>query len=127
MGVLLLSPKTKLKPMLMRHHAVRAKRLLLLMIAVCATLTSWAQNAANPDQGGNGSENAPHAFEFQNGNLHGGNSHFLEHHSIPYRLTMSSLTVGQTYRVGIRFDALESGWVAIDYITNIENVTPHTY
>ena len=32
--------------MLMRHHAVRARRLLLLMIAVCASLTtSWAQTA----------------------------------------------------------------------------------
>ena len=87
----------------------------------------WAQTAENPQQGSNGSALAPHAVTFQNGNLHSGNAHFLEGHSIPYQLVMTGLTPGNQYVIRIAMDALEGGAAAIDYVTSIHNLTPHDY
>jgi hypothetical protein len=106
------------------------KVLLTLLLSLASTsifAQGGAPNAANVEQGANGSLDAPHAVTFQNGNLHGGNSHFLEGHSIPYRLVMSNLTIGNVYVITVAMDALEGGWVAIDYVTGYNNLTPHNF
>ena len=106
----------------------RQWRLLLLLLGTFFMNTlSFSQTAENPKQGSNGSQDAPHAVTFQNGNLHSGNAHFLEGHSIPYQLVMTGLVPGDQYILKIGMDALEGGAVAIDYVTSIFNLTPHTF
>src|SRR5688572_32350209 len=90
--------------------------LLLLLGTFFMNTLSFSQTAENPQQGSNGSADAPHAVTFQNGNLHSGNAHFLEGHSIPYHLVMTGLTPGNQYILKIGMDALEGGAVAIDYV-----------
>ncbi|HEX6192224.1 MAG TPA: hypothetical protein VFZ42_07665, partial [Chitinophagaceae bacterium] len=101
--------------------------LLLLLGTFFINTLSFSQTAENPQQGSNGSADDPHAVTFQNGNLHSGNAHFLEGHSIPYHLVMTGLTPGNQYILRIGMDALEGGAVAIDYVTSIFNLTPHTF
>jgi|GEM_PF-6676112 len=109
------------------QEAVSAPLLLCVATIFLLKTQAGAQTAENPEQGANGSAAAPHDVTFQNGNLHGGNSHFLEGHSIPYHLVMTGLTAGNDYIIKIGMDALESGAAAIDYVTSIHNLTPHTY
>jgi hypothetical protein len=61
-----------------------------------------------------------HAAQWQNGNLGSSNSAFAEGDSVPYRATFSNLTVGQTYKVDVEWDATQSSHHALDYITSFD-------
>ena len=61
-----------------------------------------------------------HAAQWQTGNLGSSNSAYSEGDSVPYRATFSNLTVGQTYKVDLEWDATQSGHHALDYITGFD-------
>jgi hypothetical protein len=61
-----------------------------------------------------------HAAQWQNGNLGSSNSAYAEGDSVPYRATFSNLTVGQTYKVDVEWDATQSSHHALDYITSFD-------
>jgi uncharacterized repeat protein (TIGR01451 family) len=54
---------------------------------------------------------------WQNGNLNANNASYREGDSVPYRVTVSGLTVGQTYKVSIDYATTVSGKHAVDYLT----------
>lgn len=59
-----------------------------------------------------------HAAQWQTGNLGSSNSSYAEGESVPYRAKFINLTVGQTYRVDLEWDATQSGLHALDHITS---------
>ncbi len=61
-----------------------------------------------------------HAEQWQTGNLGSNNSAYAEGDSVPYRATFSNLTVGQTYKVDVEWDATQSSHHALDYITSFD-------
>src|SRR5688572_13680987 len=46
---------------------------------------------------------------WQNGNLHGGNSHFAEGESVPYRVILTNLASGSVYTVSLGYDIRQGG------------------
>ena len=62
---------------------------------------------------------------WQNGNLGPTQSHYAEGYSVPYRLIMENLTVGQEVRLILEFDMRHSGKNALDYITGYNRMEPH--
>ena len=109
---------------LKQHHYLDLTRPFLLALGSLLFFSNniISQTANNPKQGSNGKAAVPQAVTFQNGNLHSGNAHFLEGHSIPYQLVMTGLTPGAQYIIKIGMDALESGAAALDYVTSIQTI-----
>lgn len=56
--------------------------------------------------------------QWQNGNLGPSNSSYFEGDSVPYRATLSGLTIGETYSLLLDWDTTQSGKHAIDTLTN---------
>ncbi len=77
--------------------------------------------AINIDQCANGGVGSPPVpctgSAWQNGNLNGNQAHYYEGDSVPYRVTVSDLTPGQTYTVTLSWATTKSGKHAIDYLT----------
>ncbi|WP_454824038.1 HYR-like domain-containing protein, partial [Portibacter marinus] len=85
------------------------------------------QAAVNIDQGSNGKlPNVKSPVDFQNGNLNVNNSHFVEGHSVPYRVHMKNLVLCEPVRITIEWDALQSGHIATDFLTHYQGLEPHT-
>jgi hypothetical protein len=83
-------------------------------------------SSANIDQARNGTASAPISpVHFQNGNAGAQNSHYLEGHSIPYRVRLDGLTPG-THTVVIGWDIRQGGKNALDYITSPNRLEPHS-
>src|ERR1043166_1061882 len=104
-------------------------RSVALMAAVILCLPPAARAAgnssANIDQARNGTASAPISpVHFQNGNAGAQNSHYLEGHSIPYRVRLDGLTPG-THTVVIGWDIRQGGKNALDYITSPNRLEPH--
>src|ERR1044072_3028422 len=104
-------------------------RSVALMAAVILCLPPAARAAgnssANIDQARNGTASAPISpVHFQNGNAGAQNSHYLEGHSIPYRVRLDGLTPG-THTVVIGWDIRQGGKNALDYITSPNRPEPH--
>ena len=59
-----------------------------------------------------------HPENWQNGNLGTNNSDYAEGDSVPYRTIASNLTVGETYKLQLEWDATQSGKHALDYPTS---------
>jgi len=102
------------------------KRLLLLMCAICMTYTAFSQSA-NMDQGANGQLASPTAITWQNGNLNSNNSHYIEGQSVPYRIVMAGLPVGDTITMTLNFDITHGAKYAIDFITGYDWLQPHNF
>src|ERR1041385_2700855 len=105
-------------------------RSVALMAAVILFLPPAARAAgnssANIDQARNGTASAPISpVHFQNGNAGAQNSHYLEGHSIPYRVRLDGLTPG-THTVVIGWDIRQGGKNALDYITSPNRLEPHS-
>ena len=93
---------------------------------VRSTRSVAAPPAANLDQIRNGRVEAPvNPGAWVNGNIGGSTAHFVEGHSIPYRVVMTSMPIGQTVVLEIEYDIKHSGKHAIDFITNYNNIEPH--
>ncbi len=80
----------------------------------------------NLDQGENGDIGSPISPVFwQNGNLNPNNSHFVEGHSVPYRATFKDVPTCVPIRLTLEWDVLQSGHLALDFITNYQQLEPH--
>lgn len=55
-----------------------------------------------------------------NGNLNSNQAHYLEGQSVPYRMKLSDLTVGNSYTVTIGYDTTQGGKHALDYLTSYD-------
>src|SRR2546430_13059031 len=81
--------------------------------------------SANIDQARNGTASAPISpVHFQNGNAGAQNSHYLEGHSIPYRVRLDGLTPG-THTVVIGWDIRHGGKNPLDYIPGPNRLEHH--
>jgi hypothetical protein len=58
------------------------------------------------------------ANQWQNGNLNGQQAHYNEGQSVPYRLRLSNLIVGDSNTVTIEWDTTQQGKHALDYLTD---------
>ena len=85
---------------------------------------------ADLDQARNGAANSPISpVDYQNGNAGSSNSHYIEGHSIAYRLYLTNLTTSapaDTHSVVIEWDIKHSSRNSIDYITRVDRLQPHT-
>src|SRR5687768_7611444 len=80
--------------------------------------------AADLDQGENGSATSPKTIFWQNGNLGPSGAHFAEGYSIPYRMRISSLKGNATdiHTLIIEWDTKDQNGHALDYITHYYNL-----
>src|SRR5205809_522391 len=94
------------------------KRMLLIMYLSLGTfLVSKGQSAgANLDQGSNDAYTTPMSpMAWVNGNLNPNQAHYIERHSVPYRLVMSNMPINQVVTVTLGFDLVNSGRYALDF------------
>jgi hypothetical protein len=97
----------------------------LILTALCLPATVFAAPAGSIDQAKNGSASAPTSpVEWVNGNLGSQNSHYATSYSVPFRVTLSDLSVG-AHTVEIEWDIKHSGKHAYDYITDYNRFEPH--
>ncbi len=107
-----------------------ATRVLVLMIGFCVcAIPVVAQKVmaplANPDldQCANGPQSGPYlpctGANWQNGNLNGGNSQYVEGQSVTYRSIYTG-TVGNSGSLLIEYDTTKSGKHAMDYLTSFD-------
>ena len=99
----------------------------VLSAGLIAFIESGTAHAASVDlwQARNGSMSSPTSpVEWVKGNVGPANSHYIEGHSIPYRLVMSDLTNGP-HRVIIEWDTRQKGKHALDFITHYNRLLPH--
>jgi len=87
-------------------------------------------SGGNLDQGANGElttdlSQIQNPVDWVNGDLNAGNSHYIEGHSVPYRLILTGLSLGP-HIVHIEWDIRDQGKAALDYITQFERLEPHT-
>jgi hypothetical protein len=79
------------------------------------------------DQGRNGTAASPtDPVDMQNGNAGASNAHYLEGHSIPYRIVLGGLAAG-SHNLKIEWDIRDSSKNSIDYITHYQRLLPHTW
>src|SRR3972149_5697585 len=84
-----------------------------------------APPAGNLDQVRNGTVISPiDPPNWVNGNLNASQSHYVEGHSIPYRLVLTNLGIG-AHNVKIEWDIKHSDKQALDYITHYQRLLPH--
>ncbi len=85
---------------------------------------AWAQNN-NLDQIRNGAFSSRlDPPNWVNGNAGAQTAHYLEGHSIGYRLVLRNLTAGP-HTVVIGWDVRDNGKNALDYISHYQNLLPH--
>lgn len=88
---------------------------------VASTVFTDAPSKADLDQGRNGTIDVPISpVEWVNGNLNENQSHYVEGFSIPYRLVMTDLPIGEEVTLTLAYDAKHSGAHAIDWLTHYE-------
>lgn len=77
-------------------------------------------------QAKNGPGLAQGPVSWVNGNVNIGESHYLEGHSIPYRIVMHSLpTDGTEIELVIGYDVKRNGKHAVSYLTHYQRLDPH--
>ena len=91
------------------------------------TALAAPSSGANLDQIRNGSAGAPISpGQWANGNAGSANAHYVEGYSVPYRVVMTNLPIGQEVTISIRYDTqLDGGKHAIDYMTHYYRLEPH--
>jgi hypothetical protein len=100
---------------------------LLVSLATVLTGTGASSFAASADlwQARNGPYYSPTTpVQWAKGNAGPDNSHFIEGHSIPYRMVMTGLTNGP-HTLVVEWDTKQKGKHAIDYVTHYNRLTPH--
>lgn len=98
---------------------------LFIIVTTLITKTSFGQ-AANIDQIRNSLtyDNSTDPF-WVNGNAGASNSHYMEGHSIAYRVLLTGLTSGKTYSIILGYDTKHSDHMALDYLTHYQRLEPH--
>ena len=96
-----------------------------LLAPVNYALAQKVTGAANLDQIRNGTATVPISpANWVNGNAGASNAHYLEGHSIGYRMVITNLKPGE-HTVIIGYDIRDGGKNGIDYITQYQNLIPH--
>ena len=107
---------------------MRRKKLLLtatLLASFAVSVFGHYPPYADLWQGKNGSVNSPFgSVTWTAGNGGSTNAHYLEGHSIPYRIVITELDPG-AHNLRIRWDVRQAGKHAIDYITHYDRLHPH--
>ena len=91
------------------------------------TTTTFTDPSDSLNQCGNGTLASPDPTpcqsdsEWENGNLGASKSHYFEGDTIPYRLTMTGLSVSGSHTATIEWDTTKGGNHAMDYITTFNN------
>ena len=99
--------------------------LFVVLLAIPNVAMAQSGAAANLDQVRNGSASAPVSpAPWVNGNAGASNAHYLEGHSIPYRMVVTGLSSG-THTLVIEWDIRQGGKNALDYITQYQWLKPH--
>jgi uncharacterized repeat protein (TIGR01451 family) len=91
-------------------------------------IVNAANASANLDQCRNGGATSPQdctGSAWVNGNAGSSNSHYIEGHSIPYRVVMTNLSLG-SHTVNIEWDITKGGKHAVDFITSYNRLQPHS-
>ena len=108
------------------------KRLSTWIAALALSCTLVAAAHASPsasiEQVRNGQATAAStpAPAWATGNAGASNSHYLESHSLPYRVVMGDLpTDGTVIELVVAYNPKRSGSYAIDYLTHYQRVLPH--
>ncbi|MFH0853127.1 MAG: SdrD B-like domain-containing protein [bacterium] len=83
-----------------------------------------ANPAADLDQCKNGGVGDPpiSPCDWVNGNLNEQHAHYVEGDSVPYRMTLTDISVGAPHELIIGFDVKHSGKHALDYLTNNDRI-----
>jgi hypothetical protein len=107
------------------------KKLVACLFIMICSFAVRAQHA-DIDQAGNGQYTTPdNPVVWQNGNLNSNQAHYIERHSIPYRLRMTGLIPGQEVTLILGYDAVKKSGAkfnyAIDFISGYHNLQPHNY
>lgn len=103
---------------------------ILILISLLGFSFSSLGQSVNIDQGANGDlSNLNSPVVWQNGDLNVNNSHYVEGHSVPYRLIMTNLPHSgtDTITLTMNFDITQSNAYALDFITGDSNLTPHAF
>src|SRR5689334_8283350 len=75
---------------------------------------------------GKATDASPAAPSWGTGNAGASNSHYLESHSIPYRVVMGDQpTNGTIIELVVAYNPKRSDSYAIDYLTHFQRVLPH--
>ena len=95
--------------------------ILVASFVIAGRFNASAANSVHLDQCANlGTTcDTAHPSNWQNGNLHPGNSSYTENQSVPFRALMADLTPGSTYAVTLEWDITHGGHHAYDYLTNL--------
>jgi hypothetical protein len=99
----------------------------LAILLAGSTVATSNVGAASADlwQARNGTPDFPTTpIEWVKGNAGPANSHYVEGHSVPYRLVMTGLSRGSHVLV-IEWDTRQKGKHAIDYVTHYDRLAPH--
>ncbi|MBW6490390.1 MAG: hypothetical protein K0B15_04240, partial [Lentimicrobium sp.] len=110
-------------------RCVRASllRWLSLLLLVVACSSAFAQKpAASLSQIRNGRYDAPLSpANWVNGNVNQQQAHMVEGYSVPYRVVMTNMLIGETVTITLEYDTKHSCANAIDFITGYDNLEPH--
>ncbi len=99
----------------------------LVLTGILSLFAPGPTGAASVDlwQSRNGPFSTPVSpIEWVKGNAGPANSHYIEGHSIPYRLVMSDLAMGP-HQVVIEWDTRQRSKHALDFITHYDRLLPH--
>jgi hypothetical protein len=113
------------------HSLVAVITVVAMLFSMVGFITLLPQNVlandkANLDQGSNGTVAVPISpVDWVNGNLNENKAHLMEGFSVPYRITMTDLTIGTPVTLTIGYDVINSSKHAIDYLTYYQRLEPH--
>ena len=103
--------------------------LILLFLLFLFSNFLFSQNPSTSlSQGQNGSlSGILDPMHWRNGNLNPQQSHYVEGHSIPYRVLMINMPVGQEVELILGYDVVNGGKYAIDFITDFQQLQSHNF
>ena len=102
--------------------------MLLMLFALTASAQGGQKPSASLEQARNGSVDSPrNPIHWVNGNAGHSNAHYRENHSIPYRVVMHNLPVGEEIWIEIEYDTKHSNRHAIDFLTHYDHLYPHDF
>lgn len=124
--------KRLLKVVNVAAQVVMVINLSYLGVLLTPTAASAANPAGNLDQCRNGSATSPNdcltlggGAGWVNGNAGASQAHYVEGHSIPYRLLMTDLPINTSISLTLGYDITHSSAHAIDYLTSYDRLLPH--
>jgi hypothetical protein len=101
--------------------------IVILVLFLFINNVAFAQKAAaSLEQIRNGSATSPtEPAQWQNGNAGNQTAHYVEGHSIGYRVLLTDLPANRTVKLTMAYDIRHSGKNAIDFLTHYDRLEPH--